>query len=34
VLDICDEQFLVLLFVMDAEHENRLDLIEQVFVGI
>ena len=34
VLDVRDEQFLMLLFVMDAKDENRLDFIEQTFVGI
>src|SRR5260370_33132945 len=34
VLDICDEQFLVLLFMMDAENQNRFNLIEKFFVSI
>jgi hypothetical protein len=34
VLDVRDEQFLMLLFVMEAEDEERLDLIEQLFVCI
>ena len=34
VLDVGDEQFLMLLFMMHAEDENRLDFIEQTFVGI
>jgi len=33
VLDIRDEQFLMLLFVVKTEHENRLDFIEQTFVA-
>ena len=34
VFYVRDEQFLMLLFVMHAEDENRLDFIEQTFVGI
>ena len=33
VLDVGDEQFLMLLFVMNAEDEDRFDFIEQTFVG-
>jgi hypothetical protein len=34
VFDVRDKQFLMLLFVMNAEDENRLNFIEQIFVGI
>src|SRR5260370_10790357 len=34
VIDICDEQFLVLLLMMDAENKNRFNLIEKFFVSI
>src|SRR5262249_20301137 len=34
VFDVRDEQFLVLLFMMHPEDENRLDFMEQLFVGI
>ncbi len=33
VFDIGHEQFLMLLLMMQADRENRLDLIEQLFVG-
>ena len=33
VLDISDEQFLMLLFVMNAEDHNRFDLVQQAFRG-
>src|SRR6266487_1932215 len=32
VLDIGDEQFLMLLLMMNSENENRFDFIEQLFV--
>jgi mannitol/fructose-specific phosphotransferase system IIA component len=34
VLDVGDKQFLVLLFMIHAEHEERLDLIERLLVCI
>jgi len=34
MLDICDEQFLVLLLMMNAENQNRFNLIEKLFVSI
>ena len=33
VFDIGHEQFLMLLLVMQADRENRLDLLEQLVVG-
>ena len=34
VFDICDQQFLMLLFVMSAQNKNCFDFVEQFFVGI
>src|SRR5690349_9244448 len=33
MFDVRDKQFLMLLFVMNAEHENRLNFIQQSFIG-
>src|SRR5947209_2530176 len=33
VLDIGDEQFLMLLLVMNAEHHDRLNFVQQFFRG-
>ena len=33
VFDVRDEQFLMLLFVMEAKDENWLDVIEQLWSG-
>ena len=30
VFDVCDEQFLMLLFMMNTEHKKRLDCIKQL----
>jgi hypothetical protein len=34
VLNIGDQQFLVLLFMMPAKDQKRLNVVEQLFVGI
>src|SRR6266516_2297334 len=34
MLDVRDEQFLMLLLVMDAQNQKRLDLVEEAFVSI
>src|SRR6266705_3502862 len=34
VLDVRDEQFLMLLLMMPAEDQNRLDVIEQFLIGV
>ena len=34
VLDVGDKQFLVLLFMMYAQDDDRLDFIEQLFVSV
>src|SRR5215472_16645955 len=33
MFDVRDKQFLMLLFVMNAEHENRLNFTQQSFIG-
>ena len=34
VLDVCDEQFLMLLLMMNTENEDRLDLIGKLLISI
>src|SRR5947208_17044019 len=34
VLDVCDEQFLMLLLMMNTENEDRLDFIDKLLIGI
>src|SRR5712691_62301 len=34
VLDVRDEQFLMLLFMMNAQNKDRLDFVQQLFVSI
>jgi hypothetical protein len=34
VFDVCDEQFLMLLLVVNAERDDRLELVQPRFVGM
>ena len=34
VFDICEQQFLVLLFVINSERQDRLDFAEEFFVSM